>query len=98
MKKINEVKKILNYIGYYHNRDGFSIENVYKGNITGIRFNEDESELTLTCLRPGIVIGKGGENFDWIQSSIVKIIGPVKVLIEEDKFWEINYGKDLEVN
>lgn len=89
MSKLNKIKRRISTCGYVDidNFDEDFVHNVYKGNITNMFLNEDESELTLICLRPGLVIGKGGKNFDYIKQELEGEIGPIKLLIEEDKFW-----------
>lgn len=91
MNKLNAVKRILKYIGY-HNQPNPLSENVYLGNITDIFFNEDETTLTFVCLRPGLVIGKGGQNYDYVKSHIIKEIGEVEILIDEDRMWNGIYN------
>lgn len=86
-KSIIQIKRIFETLGFVDTQDHFS-GNVYKGNITAMWLNDDKTKLTLVCLRPGLIIGKGGKNFDYISSAISDYLGQVEIEIIEDKFWD----------
>lgn len=84
--KLKTIKRILATCGYF-NIPNPMVENVYKGNITDIILNDDESVVKFVCLRPGLVIGKGGSNFNYILELIGDETDVSEILIEEDRLW-----------
>ena len=68
--------------------DDYHILNPYLGNITNILVKGNK--ITLICLRPGLVIGKGGRNFDYIKQQIESDLEqPFEFEIVEDRFWNV---------
>lgn len=85
---INEVKKMLIYLGYY-NIDNRLMDNVYFGNITGLEVIDNV--LHITCLRPGLLIGKRGMNIEYLESNLKQEFGFDRITLIEDKFWDNLY-------
>lgn len=90
----NRVKiiKLLQIIGYidtpFQEGDDYSIHNPYFGNITNILVKDNK--ITLICLRPGLVIGKGGRNFNYIKQQIeFELNETMDFDIVEDRFWNV---------
>ncbi len=92
----NRVKiiKLLQIIGYVDapsktsEWDDYHILNPYLGNITNILVKGNK--ITLICLRPGLVIGKGGRNFDYIKQQIeLNLEQTFEFDIVEDRFWNV---------
>ncbi len=89
--KLNQIKRIFEVIGYVDMQTP-DVHNVYKGNITNMSLIEPPElpipRLVIVCIRPGVIIGKGGKNFDYIKESIVSYLGELEIEIVEDKFWD----------
>ena len=85
-----KVIQVLSVIGYesdpFPDKDVDPIFSTYAGNVVEVHVKG--SVITLICLRPGAVIGRGGKNIDWVKQQIELRIGvPVTLNIEQDLFW-----------
>ena len=66
----------------------YFIHNPYLGNITNILVRGNK--ITLICLSPRLVIGKGGKNFNHIKQQIELNLGQeFEYEIVEDSFWNV---------